>query len=157
MDKYQKWYDEGNWTEIQRVRDVGYWHSKSSSEERDHEFYDWSQTIEENFKRKEVIPGDEDTEIDWEEIMSLQKRINVSSTQMEEKMYQARLDQCNKQLRSITKKTLTINQSEIWELHLQGLGPVEIARRRGVSQPTISEQLESIKIKLQTQVRNLPQ
>ena len=155
MEKYQKLYDKEDWGEIQRVRDLWYSRGKGGMEERDNEFYEWSHTIEENFKRKEVIPNTDENPVDFDEIMSLYQKIDKSKTQIEEQMYEARIKELKKALKPIVKETLTPLQQDIWAMHFGGKGPVDIGRKLGKTHQTICEQLDSIKIKLKEQVKNL--
>jgi hypothetical protein len=153
MEKHQKLYDESNWAEIQRIRDA--WVPKSGKELRDREYYDWSQTIEENFSRKEIMPNTDEVDIDWEEVMSLQKKMNNARTQMEEKMYKSDIEDHRAKIAPVAKQILTVLQYGIWTEHMLGLGVNDIARKFGVSHQNISQQLESIIKKLTKNVRNL--
>jgi DNA-directed RNA polymerase specialized sigma subunit len=154
MAESKKLYDDKNWSEIQRQKDAAYYKGKKGAELRDNEYYDWSQTIEENYSRKEIIPNTDEVDIDWEEIISLQKRMGSSQTQMEEKMYKARIEEQRMKLVPITKQVLTVLQNGIWALHMQGMGVNEIAKQYGVSHQNISQQIESIVKKLTKHVRN---
>jgi len=105
MDKFEQMYIDQDWNQIQHIRDS--WQPKKGEakfEPRDNEYYSYSGTIEEHFTRVEVIPNSEDCEINFDEIISLQQKINKSKTQMEEKIYQATLDELSKKLKQVEKK-----------------------------------------------------